>query len=307
MASGSHPPAVEHRLALPPAYDFDETVRFVPLGAYDPTCRREPGAFVKAGRTPTGPATLEIRRQNASALLRGFGSGAAWVLERAGRMLGLHDDPAAFQPKAGGRLAILARRGRGLHLGRTPFVFDNVCGVILQQRVAWRDATRAWRRLVSAHAEEAPGPHGLRLPLSPRQWLSLTSHDLQAAGVDGQRARALRAAARNAAALDATFAEPRDEARRVLASVPGCGPWTVEMTMGHGLGDPDAVITGDLHLPALVAYALEGESLGPVDDARMIRLLEPHRGHRFRLVRLLYAAGLGTSLTTRSRAARSWP
>jgi 3-methyladenine DNA glycosylase/8-oxoguanine DNA glycosylase len=124
------------------------------------------------------------------------------------------------------------------------------------------------------------------------------------AGIDGPRARALRAAARQARAIDATLDRPFAETRRVLASVPGCGPWTVEMVLGHGLGDPDAVITGDLHLPALVAFALEGREGGGADDARMIRLLEPHRGHRFRLVRLLYAAGLGASLTSRSRASR---
>jgi 3-methyladenine DNA glycosylase/8-oxoguanine DNA glycosylase len=75
------------------------------------------------------------------------------------------------------------------------------------------------------------------------------------------------------------------------------------MTLAFGLGDPDAVIVGDLHIPRLVAWALAGET--EADDPRMLALLEPYRGHRFRLIRLFYAAGIGASFSSRSRASRS--
>ena len=78
-------------------------------------------------------------------------------------------------------------------------------------------------------------------------------------------------------------------------SVPGCGPWTVEITMGFVLGDPDAVPTGDPHLPHQVGQALAGEP--GADDARMLELLEPFRGGRFRLLRLLLAARSGCMWT----------
>jgi 3-methyladenine DNA glycosylase/8-oxoguanine DNA glycosylase len=61
------------------------------------------------------------------------------------------------------------------------------------------------------------------------------------------------------------------------------------MTMGFVLGDPDAVPVGDLHLPQQVGWSLAGEP--EADDALMLELLEPFRGHRFRLLRLLLAAG----------------
>jgi 3-methyladenine DNA glycosylase/8-oxoguanine DNA glycosylase len=158
---------------------------------------------------------------------------------------------------------------------------------VLQQRVTFRDATRAYRRLVRRLNEPAPGPLGLQLPLEPRHWLRLGSEDFRRADVDGQRARALRAAARVARAVDSTFAlsDPAVARARLLA-VPGVGPWTAEMTMGFGLGDPDAVPLGDLHLPRLVAWALAGETWA--DDARMLALLEPYRGQRFRVIRLLH-------------------
>lgn len=289
----------ERHLPLPRFYDLDESLRFLVLGRFDPCRRRGSGVFWNTGRTPDGPVTLELRRVGAGLRALAWGPGAGWALERVERLAGLRDEPVAFAPP-GGRLATLARRGRGLHLPASPWVFDTLTGVILQQRVAWRDATRAHRRLAETWGEPAPGPFGLRLPLGPRQWLALPAQEFRRAGIDGQRARALRAAAGEARAIDALFDRPLAEARAWLQRIPGCGAWTAEMTLGFGLGDPDAVLVGDLHAPRLVAWALRGEH--EADDTRMIELLEPYRGHRFRLLRLLYAAGIGASITSRSRA-----
>ena len=55
-------------------------------------------------------------------------------------------------------------------------------------------------------------------------------------------------------------------------------------------GDPDAISIGDYHIPNLVAFALAGEPRG--DDARMLELLEPYRGQRGRVQRLLELSGI---------------
>ncbi len=183
----------------------------------------------------------------------------------------------------------LAGRWRGLRLARNPWVFDGLTEYILQQRVSFRDAARSHRRLVSALSLPAPGPPGLRLPLSVSDWLRLGADDLRRAGIDTRRAAALRAAARATRRLDAAFGASHADARALLSAVPGCGPWTVEITMGFVLGDPDAVPVGDLHLPHEIGWALAAEPRG--DDARMLELLEPYRGNRFRLIRLLLASG----------------
>jgi 3-methyladenine DNA glycosylase/8-oxoguanine DNA glycosylase len=60
--------------------------------------------------------------------------------------------------------------------------------------------------------------------------------------------------------------------------------------MLRATGDPDAVSVGDFHLPNLVAFSLAGEIRGT--DARMLELLEPWRGHRARVIRLLEMSGL---------------
>ena len=75
------------------------------------------------------------------------------------------------------------------------------------------------------------------------------------------------------------------EVRKRLLAIPGIGPWTTEMTMGYAYGDSDAVPVGDLHLPGMVAFALTGEE--SASDERMLELLQPYEGQRFRVIRLL--------------------
>ena len=54
-------------------------------------------------------------------------------------------------------------------------------------------------------------------------------------------------------------------------------------------GDPDAVAVGDFHLKHMVTHALTGRSRGT--DEEMMALLEPYRGQRGRVVRLLLLDG----------------
>lgn len=67
------------------------------------------------------------------------------------------------------------------------------------------------------------------------------------------------------------------------------GEWTVGSFLGYAWGESDAVILGDYDLPHLVSYVFEGKRRGT--DERMLELLEPYSGQRFRLVRWLFGAG----------------
>jgi 3-methyladenine DNA glycosylase/8-oxoguanine DNA glycosylase len=58
----------------------------------------------------------------------------------------------------------------------------------------------------------------------------------------------------------------------------------------QAFGDPDAVSLGDFHLPHMVCWVLAAEPRG--DDARMLELLEPYRGQRARVVRIIELAGV---------------
>jgi len=70
--------------------------------------------------------------------------------------------------------------------------------------------------------------------------------------------------------------------------VPGIGPWTAAETSQRSHGDPDSVSVGDFHLASFVGYALTGRQ---TDDPGMLELLEPWRGHRQRVVRMLLLSG----------------
>lgn len=277
-------------LRLELAADFDpvEAVRLQRMGRLDPTLVLEPGQVLRATHTPQGPATLCVRWDGARMLAEAWGDGAAWALERAPLLCGAEDRPHTFTPEPRW-LADLARRYAHVRLGRALRSFDTLVAYVLQQRVAFIDAAASWRRIVECHGAPAPGPHPLRLPLTPEQWRALSAPALAAFDVDGQRARIVREVALHHAKLDRLDAAPLEDARALLPLLRGIGPWTAGMALGVGHADPDAVATGDVHLPGLVSQALTGRP--HATDAEMLALLEPYRGHRFRLVRLLFAAG----------------
>ena len=74
-----------------------------------------------------------------------------------------------------------------------------------------------------------------------------------------------------------------------LALLPGIGQWTIGSALASALADPDSVSVGDYHLKNIVGHALANRARST--DAQMLELLEPYRGQRGRVVRLLLAAG----------------
>jgi 3-methyladenine DNA glycosylase/8-oxoguanine DNA glycosylase len=76
---------------------------------------------------------------------------------------------------------------------------------------------------------------------------------------------------------------------RRLQRIRGIGPWTAAIVTAVVLGDPDAVPVGDYHLPNTVAWWLADEPRAT--DERMLELLEPYQGHRWRVIRMAKATG----------------
>jgi 3-methyladenine DNA glycosylase/8-oxoguanine DNA glycosylase len=168
-------------------------------------------------------------------------------------------------------------------------VFQELLATVIQQKVTWVEASRAYLAVVRHFAEPAPGPAGLTLPPDPAAVAATPYWVLHPMGIEQKRADTLRRAASVAARLEETVDfSPADAAAR-LRAVPGIGPWTVGELGRLAYGDPDAVSVGDYHLPHQVAYTLAGEQRA--SDDRMLELLEPFAGHRGRVVRLIVAAG----------------
>jgi 3-methyladenine DNA glycosylase/8-oxoguanine DNA glycosylase len=119
---------------------------------------------------------------------------------------------------------------------------------------------------------------------------ALPYYRYHAFGLEQRRAELVRRVAARAAWFESIVDLPPEAARERLMAVPGIGPWTAAEVGVRALGDEDAVSVGDFHLKNLVAWALAGEPRGT--DERMLELLEPYRGRRARVVRLLELSGI---------------
>lgn len=268
--------------------DATEAVKLQRLGRHDPTMCFEDDGVWRATHTPEGPATLRVAPDGPRITAEAWGPGAQWVLDRAPAFCGATDHALDFAPQPAW-LAELWRRHAHVRLGRALRLFDVAASYVLQQRVRFPDAAASWRRVVARAGETAPGPRELMLPPTPEQWRSISPAELAACDIDPQRIRCLKSTALHARKLEALMDRPLDEARALLPKLPGFGPWTTNMVLAVGLADADAVLVGDAHIPDLVAWALAKEPRAT--DERMLELLEPHRPHRYRVTRLLYAAG----------------
>lgn len=277
--------------------DLRATLGPLRRGSGDPTHREDAlGAVWRATRTPDGPATLRlwVRPDLGEVRAQAWGSGAGWALDSVPELLGGADDPAGFDP-AHPLVREVWRRHPGWRVPRTRRVLESLVPAALEQKVTGREAWRGFRILVRTYGERAPGPAGvvpagLYVPPGARRWATIPSWAWHRAGVDLSRSRTVVTAAGTAGRLERLVdASPADAATRMRA-LPGVGAWTSAEVAQRALGDPDAVSVGDFHLPKLVGYALSGER---VDDAGMLELLEPYRGHRYRVVRMVELSGVG--------------
>ena len=235
-----------------------------------------------AAHTPEGPATVRLRRAGSSLEARAWGDGAEFLLASVPALVGDADEPERLI--AHHRIVReLQRRHPGLRLPRSGRVFQALVPAVFEQKITGTEAFRAYAALLRAHGSPAPGPGDLLLPPTPEALASLPYHAFHPIGIERRRADVVRRAATRAAWLEAATT-PEQASRRLLA-VPGIGPWTAAEVIRGAFGDPDAVSVGDYHLPSVVAWALAGEP--SADDARMLELLEPYRGQRGRVQRLL--------------------
>ena len=277
-------------------------------GPLDPTFRIDAsGAIWRTCLTPAGPATLRLTVSRsdpgpdgngpvtgpAGTMIRSqaWGPGAGWLLDQVPDLLGARDTPEAFEPEHP-QLRELARRFAALRIGRTDRVLEALIPAVLEQKVVGREARRAWRYLITRYGSAAPGPApaGLRVVPSAADWQAIPSWDWHRAGVEAVRARTIAGSARLAGRLEAVVDLPGEQADHLLQSLPGIGPWTAAEVRQRACGDADAVSVGDYHIPGQVGWVLAGE---PADDDRMLELLAPYPGQRYRVTRLIEISGQG--------------
>jgi 3-methyladenine DNA glycosylase/8-oxoguanine DNA glycosylase len=308
---------LEAELRVEQPVDLALTIGPLRRGGQDPCTQIDGRTVWRATRTPAGPATEALVASPGRAAVQAWawGPGAAWALDHLAGLVGAGDDTDGFvalldrppptPPPGWALVGDLARRHPGLRIPRSEAVLEACVPSILEQKVTGVEARRSYRDLVLALGEVAPGPpRGLRLPPAPEVLAATPSWTFHRFGVERKRAQAILAAASVAGRLEEATDLPLADARRRLRTVPGVGAWTAAEVALVALGDADAVSVGDYHLPNQVAWAFTHRPRG--DDRLMLELLEPWRGHRGRVLRLLTASGLQAPRRGPRQPLRSW-
>lgn len=283
-------------------FDLLQTLGILMRGNGDPSFAARQDGLWMAFTTPDGPATLRLaaagvdldRHVDAQA----WGPGAGSAIAGVPTLLGGGDDWSAFdEPAFHATLPRMVREARRrnltVRLPTTGRVVDSLVPTILEQKVTTIEARRGYRYLMYRYGTAAPGtgrrtPAGLLVAPTAAQWLAIPSWEWHKAGVGPQRSATVMRALRSAVGLERLASLSAADAGAKMQTIPGIGVWTAAEVVQRTHGCPDSISVGDYHLASYVGYALTGRK---TDDAGMIALLEPWRGHRQRVVRMLGLSG----------------
>ena len=168
------------------------------------------------------------------------------AIARCRRLLDLDADPEAVDRHLAidPLLAPLVDAGPGRRVPRTVDGQEYVVRAVLGQQVSTAAARSMASALVVAHGDPVLDPSGGLTHLFPDPARLADARP----GLPGGRAQTLAdvVTALDDGRLDVGPGCDRTEARRVLGSIRGIGPWTVETVALAALGDPDAFPAGDL-------------------------------------------------------------
>jgi len=271
----------------PVPFDFVETTRLLRTGRNDPTVRRETDGLWRTTHTKEGPATLRLLfRAELGIEALAWGEGANAAVNAVPALLGI--DRGLPKVPSHPTIDRIRRDYPGVRLNDTGDVFEALLNIVLQQLVTWNEAAFNWRRLIEVFGEPAPGPEPLRLSPTARTIRRADPDRIAALGIRRQQANTVRELAFAATGLQRAAQLPTTAALGLLQQVRGIGVWTAAMALGMRLGRPEPVVSGDMHLPHTVSWALAAEPRG--SEARMAELLAPFDGVAFYVLRLLYAA-----------------
>lgn len=281
-------------------------------GGGDPCFRVDNDTIWRATLTPEGSALLHLAPAPGEAIhARAWGDGAQWVIDGVPELFGDHYDPSGFRPLPEHRVLVEAhRRFSSWRPPRTKAVFEAFSAACLEQVVTGPEAFHGWRTLVQKFGTTAPGPAhdptsraaGMMCPPTPLQWRAISDSVWLSAGVELRRRRVVQTGARVAPALERTLTTDPATVEAALRSLPGVGVWTAAEVRSRAHGDADAFSFADYHVAKDVTWALTGEVL---DDDACAEIIEPYRGHRLWVQRLIELANLrrprrGPRLTIRT-------
>jgi len=171
------------------------------------------------------------------------------AISRCRRMLDLDADPVAVddQLRTDPLLAPLVDKAPGRRVPRTVDEPEFAVRAVLGQQVSTAAARTHAARLVTAHGEPVDDPEGGLTHLFPSA-AALAALDPETLAMPRTRRTTFTTLVNQLAdgTLHLGVESDWEEARARLLSLPGFGPWTVDVIAMRALGDPDAFLSTDL-------------------------------------------------------------
>ncbi|MFD4530404.1 AlkA N-terminal domain-containing protein [Streptomyces sp. NPDC058470] len=171
------------------------------------------------------------------------------AISRCRRMLDLDADPVAVddQLRTDPLLAPLIDKAPGRRVPRTVDEAEFAARAVLGQQVSTAAARTHAARLVTAHGDPVDDPEGGLTHLFPSPE-SLAAVDPESLAMPRTRRATFTTLVRQLAdgTLHLGVESDWGEVRARLLSLPGFGPWTVDVIAMRALGDPDAFLPTDL-------------------------------------------------------------
>ncbi|MDQ3963542.1 MAG: DNA-3-methyladenine glycosylase 2 family protein, partial [Actinomycetota bacterium] len=208
---------IARTLRLDRPLDVFRTFALHRRGPHDPTMRLAGSEMWRATRTPDGPGSIYLVAHANTIEAQAWGAGAGWLIDRVDALVGTDDDPEAFVP-IHDVLRSLQRGMPGMRIGRSDRVIEALVPAIIEQKVTSHEAHRAYRKMVYAWGEPAPGPVRLRVPPEPARLVGTPYYEFHRFGLERKRADVIRAVCARAARLEECSELPRQQAAARLRS-----------------------------------------------------------------------------------------
>jgi DNA-3-methyladenine glycosylase II len=167
-------------------------------------------------------------------------------------------------------------------LRRSRTGFDGLLWIVVGQQVSVAAGNAIWSKFATNLPERTP--------------LTLLQADealLKASGLSAPKIRTMRAIAQAMAEgkldLDALGGMEADDAKSVMTTVKGIGPWTADIYLMFCLGHADAFAPGDLALQEAIRMAFRLDERPDAREAQLIAVRwKPWRGAAARLLWAYY-------------------
>jgi len=214
-------------------------------------------------RAWTTSSSVRLRAQGPSRAI------AARGLERMRFALGVDHDLRPFQRRFARDplLGPVIRRRPWLRPWRTPEPFQALAWAVCEQLIEFERATAIQRRLVWRYGR-ASDCGELRCAPTAAEIAARAPAELEACGLTGSRAIALRRVARLAAGRRLELEHRHELAWRRLRTISGIGSWTCEKLAFHGQGRDDQLPAGDLAYIKLVGHLAQLGRRATEDEVR---------------------------------------